>query len=88
MCETLNKNNVLVARHFQYSVELFFRIIILNRPVGKTKYYAMCIEFKVRDSPHIHSFIWILNEPKIAKTTKENMLPKSTIPFVLSSKSQ
>ena len=25
---------------------------------GKTKYYAICIEFQERDSPFVHSFIW------------------------------
>ena len=31
--------------------------------LGKTKYYAIRIEFQVRRSPHIHCFIWILNTP-------------------------
>ena len=30
-CNTLNKNPVLVARHFQYRVEIFFEVIVLDR---------------------------------------------------------
>ena len=29
-CNTLNKNPVLVAGHFQYRVEIFFKVIVLN----------------------------------------------------------
>ena len=35
-CDTLNKNPVLVARHFQYRVEILFKIIVLHGPLGKT----------------------------------------------------
>ena len=34
----LNNNPVLVARHFQYKVEVFFKDIIIEGPLGKTKY--------------------------------------------------
>ena len=47
-CETLNKNPVLVARHFQYRVEVFFKVIVLDGPLGKTSYYAIRVEFQVR----------------------------------------
>ena len=55
-CDTLNKNPVLVARHFQYRVEIFLKVIVLNGPLGKTSYYAIHVEFQVRGSPHIHLF--------------------------------
>ena len=29
-CETLNKNPVIVARHFQYRVEMVFKIVVLD----------------------------------------------------------
>ena len=64
-CDTLNKNPVLVARNFQYIVEMFFKIIVLDGFHGKTQYHAIRVEFQVRGSPHIHSFIWILNAPKL-----------------------
>ena len=70
-CNTLNKNPVLVARHFQYRVEIFFKVIVLDGQLNKTSYYAIRVEFQVRDSLHIHSFIWILNAPKLSKETKD-----------------
>ena len=66
-CDTLNKNPVLVARHFQYRIEMFIKTIVLDGPLGKTQYYAIRIEFHVRGSPHIHFFIWILNAQKLTK---------------------
>ena len=73
-CDTLNKNPVLEARHFQYRVEVFFKEDVLNVPLGKTKYYAICVELQVRGSPHIHSFIWILNAPKLNIEHKEEYI--------------
>ena len=62
-CDTHNKNPTFVVRHFQYRVELFFKLIILDVSLGKTNYYAI----QVRGSSHVHSFIWILNAPKLSK---------------------
>ena len=62
-CDILNSNPV--ARHFQYRVELFVKLLVANGPLGKTKYYAIRVEFQVRGSPHIHSFIGIENAPKL-----------------------
>ena len=73
-CNTLNKNPVLVARHFQYKIEIFFKVIVLDGPLGKTSYYAIRVEFQVRVSLHIHSFIWILNAPKLSKETKDEYI--------------
>ena len=50
-----------MSRHFQYKIEVFFKEIILDGPLGKTKYYAIRIEFQERGSPHVHSIIWIFN---------------------------
>ena len=44
-CNVLVNNPVLVARPFQYKVEVFFKEIKLRGPLGKTKYYAISIEF-------------------------------------------
>ena len=60
-------NPVLLARHFQYRVELFFKVIVINGPLGKVKYHAIRVEFQVRGSPHIHSFLWIVNAPILSK---------------------
>ena len=32
-CKFLNENTVIVARRFQYQVELFFKIIVLDDPL-------------------------------------------------------
>ncbi|XP_066926174.1 uncharacterized protein [Clytia hemisphaerica] len=69
-CDLLNSNPVLVARHFQYRVEVFFKTIVLDGPLDKTTYYAIRVEFQVRGSPHIHSFLWILNAPILTAATK------------------
>ena len=66
-CKILNQNPVLLSRQFQYRVELFFKTIIINGPLGKTLYYAIRVEFQLRGSPHIHSFVWILNAPVLCK---------------------
>ena len=66
-CDTLNKHQVLIARHFQYRVEMFFKIIVLGVPLGKSQYYAIRVKFQVRGSRHIHSFIGILNAKKLTK---------------------
>ena len=57
-CATVNKNPVLVVRHFQYRVEIFFKTIILNGPLGKTNYYAI-LQFKLEEAPmfiHLYGF--------------------------------
>ena len=61
-CYLLNKNSVLVTRHIQYKVEVFFEEIILD---DKTKYYATRITFQERSHSHVYSFIWIFNTPNI-----------------------
>jgi len=35
-CKLLNSNPVLLARHFQYRVEAFYKDIVLNGPLGKS----------------------------------------------------
>ena len=69
-CHYLNLNPVLLARHFQYRVEVFFKEIVVNGPLGKVVYHAIRVEFQVRGSPHIHSFLWVLNAPIL---TNENI---------------
>ena len=66
-CTYLNMNPVLLGRHFQYRVDLFFKVIVINGPLGKVKYHATRVEFQVRGSPHIHSFLWIVNAPILSK---------------------
>ena len=39
-CRLLNSNPVLVARHLQYWVEVFFKKVV-DGPLGKTKHCAL-----------------------------------------------
>ena len=71
-CNLLNSNPVLVARHFQYRVEFFFKEIVIDGPIGKTKYFAIRIEFQVRGSPHIHCFLWIWKAPILSQDTVDD----------------
>ena len=73
-CNLLNSNPILVARHFQYRVEIFLKEIVINGPLGKTKYYVIRVEFQVRGSPHIHSFLWMVNAPSLTKSNKEEYI--------------
>ena len=53
-CSILNSNPVLVARHFQYRVEVFFKLIIIDGPLGKSKHYVIRMEYQIRGSPHVY----------------------------------
>ena len=55
-----------------FSIEwnFFKKFFVVDGLLGKTKYYAIRVELQVRGSPHIHSFIWFLNAPKL---TLENI---------------
>ena len=70
-CELLNSNPVLLARHFQYRVEAFFKEILMKGPLGKILNYAIRVEFQVRGSPHVHCFIWVENAPKLTADTED-----------------
>ena len=51
-----NSNPVFLARHFKYRVEVFFKEIVSDGPLGKIKHYAIRVNFQVRSSPH-NSFV-------------------------------
>ena len=68
--EILDKNGALATRHFQYRVKKFFKVDVLSGPLGITQYYAIRDEVQVRGSSVSHSFILILNGPKLSKLTK------------------
>ena len=52
-CNLLIDNPVLIARHFQYKVEVFFKEIILDGLLRKKKYYVIHIEIQERGSPPV-----------------------------------
>ena len=68
-CELLNSNPVLLARHFQYRVETFFKEIVLNGPLGKIQYYVIRVEFQTRGSPHVHCLLWAKDMPTLSNET-------------------
>lgn len=72
-CQMLNTNPVIVAKHFQYRVETFFKEVLLSKanPIGKIVYYALHIEFQMRGSPHLHALIWTSDCPKLTDDNKQ-----------------
>ena len=73
-CRLSNSNPVLVAKYFQYRVEVFFKGIIVDGPLGKTKYYTTRVEFQARGSPHMHCFLWAVNAPVLTSNNKEEYI--------------
>ncbi len=68
-CQMLNTNPVVVAKHFQHRVEVFFSEVLLSNinPIGKISYYALRIEFQMRGSPHLHALIWTSDCPNLRR---------------------
>ena len=62
-CTYLNWNPVLLGRHFQYQVKIFFQVIFIDGRLGKKKYHAIRVEFQVRGSSNVHSFLSITDAP-------------------------
>ena len=63
-----------MAKHFQYKLEVSFKEIILDGPLGKMKYFLFVLSFKkglfymsihLYGFLHVHSFIWFFNTPDI-----------------------
>ena len=50
------------------------KLILLNGTLGKTKYYAIRVEFQVRGSPHVHCFLWTENSPQLTPTSKDEYI--------------
>ena len=73
----LNNKPVLVAKHFQYKVEVFFEEIILDGPLGKIMIYEL--NFIKRGSLYGHSFIWIFNAPNIENEAAYTEFSEKTI---------
>ena len=72
-CSLLNLNPVIVAKHFQYRVEIFFKEVLMSNanPIGKIIYYALRIEFQMRGSPHLHALIWTSDCPRLTSENKQ-----------------
>ena len=61
LCNLLNNNPVLVARHLMYKFEVFIQKSYLIVHLAKN-YNANRIKFQEKGIPHVHSFIWIYIE--------------------------
>ena len=87
-CSYLNFNPVLFTRQFQNRIGAFFQTIVLNDPLGRVKYCAIRMEFQVRGSQHIDSFLRISNASVLAKennqeyTTFANGIIKANVPDI------
>ena len=46
-CNILHTNPFLVARYLQYRVELLFKLIVIDGPLGKSRYYATRVDFQI-----------------------------------------
>ena len=64
-------------------MQFFFKKIFLDRPLGKTKYYALRTEFQERESVHVHAFVWILDAPKISDEIEYKSFAERTISALL-----
>ena len=67
----LNSNPVLLARHFQYRVEVFFKEIVSDVPLGKNKHYAIRVEFQVKGTPHMHSLVCVTGAPILSTISED-----------------
>ena len=52
---------------------------MLDVPTGKTRYYALGVEFQERGSLHVHPFVWILNSPNIGNETEDLVFIEKSI---------
>ncbi|XP_066935952.1 uncharacterized protein [Clytia hemisphaerica] len=68
--QILQSNPVVLARHFHYRLECYFKHIIAKGALGgKLKHYAIRIEFQARGSAHTHCLVWIDGAPVLTRET-------------------
>ena len=67
----LNVNSITLAWHFQHWVSTFFKeiLVITSGTLSKAVYYGIRIQFHVGGSPHVHSFLWVLNQHVLFELT-------------------
>ena len=75
-CKLLNSNPVIVARHYQFRLETFFKEVLFSndKPLGNILFYAIRIEFQMRGSPHAHVLLWISDCPVLTAQTKTDFV--------------
>ena len=50
---------MFAARHFQYRVDVYFTEILMGSDLKEGITYTIRVEFQLRGSPQIHSFLLI-----------------------------
>ena len=65
----LKQNPVTAARHFQYRLDQFWKMVVTSKakPIGEVVDYMIRIEFQARGSPHAHTIIWVKDAPQYGK---------------------
>ena len=64
----LKHNRVTAARHFHYTLNVFFprfKKKSTAKPLGEIADYAIRIEFQAGGFPHAHCVIWVKDAPDL-----------------------
>lgn len=73
-CSWIRNNPVTVARHFDYKVQQFFKILIKkNKVLGDVTDFFIRTEFQQRGSPHVHCVLWVKDAPVIGEQSDEEV---------------
>ena len=69
MCKILNSEQGLLARHYQYRLESFFKEVFIDAidPINNIKYYSIRNKFQQRESPCGYCLIWTENATQLSE---------------------
>ena len=75
-CMLLNSNPVIVAKHYPFRLETFFTKVLFSneKPLESITFYAIRIEFQMRDSAHAHILLWTADCPALTAQTKTEFI--------------
>ena len=76
--ELLKRHHLEVVMFFERRLDSFLKNVIMgqDKPLGTVKDHWMRIEFQMRGSPHVHSFWWIEDVPKIDTVEGRQQVPQ------------
>ena len=72
-CRLIQSDPVTCARHFDFSVAQFMKIMLKAPIMPNVEDYYYRVEFQQRGSPHIHMMIWIKDAPKLGVSSDEEI---------------
>ncbi|XP_060571765.1 uncharacterized protein LOC132729947 [Ruditapes philippinarum] len=73
-CRWIRNNPVTTARHFDYKVQQFFKLIIQkNKALGNVTDFFIRTEFQQRGSPHVHCVLWVKDAPMAGEQSEEEV---------------